>query len=119
MSNQQCPFCFTEMKTIPVAPCWDCGHELKELLDGEHTYAEFKAFEKEPIVLCDFCDVDFGSYHPEYFGFKSTERLNIINALELVKGIIEPISGVDLYCSECQHRLKFIKFRMAILDMNE
>jgi len=53
-----------------VAPCFDCGHEeseLGELAAGEHEYHRYRIFDRE-IVLCDFCDADFGSYYPSFVG---------------------------------------------------
>src|ERR1700704_1393575 len=71
MQPTHCPICYTALETREVAPCWDCGHlpnELAECAAGEHTYHEFRAFDSLPVVLCDFCDVDFGSYYASYFG---------------------------------------------------
>ena len=51
-----------------MAPCFDCGWdpgELEHLADGKPTYTEVLAF-GIPIVVCNFCLVDFSSYDPAY-----------------------------------------------------
>ena len=118
MKKKQCPLCSTELEQRNVAPCWDCGHaenELEELKAGEHTYAEYCAFGIENLILCDFCDADFGSYLPEYFALPNTGYVIPSESLQFVKDIVEPREEIDLYCSECNHRLIFIKFRESVL----
>jgi hypothetical protein len=102
-----------------VPPCYDCGHEtneLQELKDGEHEYHKFKVF-NQTIILCDFCDADFGSYYPDYFGLLGEFPQDYL--LELIEKIKEPIIEKDMYCSKCQHCLKFIKFREASIEFNK
>jgi hypothetical protein len=64
VSESNCPICNASLETRDVAPCWDCGAlpiELSHLAEGRHKYAEFLIFDTA-IILCDFCQVDFGSY---------------------------------------------------------
>jgi hypothetical protein len=68
MSESNCPICYAPLEVRDVAPCWDCGAdpaELGHLAAGPHKYAEFLIFDAA-ITLCDFCQVDFASYAPDY-----------------------------------------------------
>lgn len=119
MSHSHCPICSTELQVIDVAPCWDCGHlprELEELKKEEHTYSVFRVFETHEVVLCDFCDADFGSYLPSYFGLPDTGHV-IGDHLEFVRDLPKPwLPTKDKFCPECAHRLKFLNLRQTILD---
>lgn len=95
-----------------VAPCFDCGHaeaELRELAAGEHEYNRFRIFGQE-IVLCDFCDVDFGSYYPSWFGLAGRSPGAVNYDLEFVAGVPNPQPATDLVCDNCKHRLAYLKF---------
>ena len=122
MKKQQCPECGCDLDLIEVAPCWDCGHvksEVMELNNGEHEYFEYRAFGSLKIVLCDFCDADFGSYNPEYFGLPKSRYVIGNDCLELQRKIYEPSVGKDLFCCKCKHRLAFIKFKLDATIMNK
>ena len=70
MSESHCPICYTALETREVAPCYDCGHDPEELVhlaEGRHTYDEIETLGAR-AVLCDFCQSDFSSYDPTYFG---------------------------------------------------
>src|SRR5690348_10199500 len=70
LSESNCPICYAPLEVRDVATCWDCGAdpaELGHLAEERHKYAEFLIFDTA-IILCDFCQVDFGSYDPSYFG---------------------------------------------------
>jgi hypothetical protein len=114
---QRCPICYSGLEARPVAPCYDCGHserELVELAAREHTYHEFRAFGQHSLTLCDFCDADFGSYYPSYFGLPDRGRV-IGEVLQLVRAIDpSPFPIIDGYCEECQHRLAFLEFLAAV-----
>jgi hypothetical protein len=66
------------------------------------------------VVLCDFCDVDFGSYYPSYFGLPDCGHV-IGEVLDLVR-VIDPAPYpiTDGYCDQCKHRLAFLKFLAAV-----
>ena len=77
MKKEQCPICFGRLEIIYAAPCYDCGHDGNEIdhyKEGKHTYHEFEVF-GFPIVLCNFCMVNFSSYDPEYFGFSQGTKV--------------------------------------------
>lgn len=113
-----CPICKGALEEIDVAPCYDCGHEpaeLEELSRREHEYFVYSAFGQE-IVLCDFCDVDFGSYDPNYFGWP--KRRPDDGLLERVRAIDDPRPARDGYCSHCRHRKAFLSFLKAARKYN-
>lgn len=116
MQATHCPVCFAPLETREVAPCYDCGHmerELAELAAGEHTYSEYRIFGM-PVALCDFCDADFGSYYPSYFGLPDHQR-QALDSLEFVREIDSAAQArYDKYCSACQHRLAFLEFLATV-----
>lgn len=115
-----CPICQTALETRQIAPCWDCGHrpgELAECAAGEHLYHEFRAFGGLPIVLCDFCDADFGSYYDSYFGGSGAGLVGEV--LELVSEVAPPVEPRhDHYCPKCEHRLDFLLFQEAAIKLH-
>lgn len=107
-----CPICNGILEEKTVAPCFDCGYdstELEELGKGEHEYFLYRIFELE-LVLCDFCDADFGSYYPEYFGLKGEFPKGQNYDLQRMGQVKTPSISRDLYCKECKHRLAFLDF---------
>jgi hypothetical protein len=105
-----CPICAELLQQIDVAPCFDCGHspeELGECIRGEHTYHEFEIWGSR-IVLCDFCDADFGSYYPDYWGLPAGPLPDY--PLVQVREIERPAIQRDLFCTSCRHRLAFLSF---------
>jgi len=67
----------------------DCGalpHEIEHALSGKHTYAEFRIFGDLTLVLCDFHQVDFGSYDPIYFGLPKNTKLGF-QIMQFVRSI--------------------------------
>ena len=118
--NMKCPICNIEMKCIDVAPCYDCGHsnnELKELSDGGHEYHKFSIFGEE-IILCDFCDADFGSYYPDFFGLSGKVPADAQYELELIDKITNPTPIKDFYCEDCKHRYAFLNFIKKAREYN-
>jgi hypothetical protein len=110
MSETHCPLCYTELETREVAPCYDCGHdpdELRQLADGEHTYDEVTVLGVK-AVLCDFCQVDFSSYAPTYFGRPLGRPVG--GDMQLVRGVQDPRPAIDKFCPVCQRRLAFLRF---------
>ena len=111
MSESHCPICYTPLETREVAPCYDCGHDPEELLhlaEGRHTYDEVETLGAR-VVLCDFCQSDFSSYDPTYFGLPAGARVGRPD-MQLVRPILDPRPAVDKYCPQCQHRLAFVRF---------
>ena len=110
MSESHCPLCYTLLETREVAPCYDCGHdpdELRQLAAGEHDYAEVEVLGAR-TVLCDFCQADFSSYDPTYFGRPLGTPVG--REMQLVRVIRDPQPGVDKFCPTCQRRLAFLRF---------
>ncbi len=113
-----CPICAGALEIIEVAPCFDCGHspgELVELARNEHEYHVLEIWGHE-IVLCDFCDADFGSYFPDYWGLPSGPLPDY--PLALRRKVIDPEIDRDWFCSACRHRLAFLLFRSAAIVHN-
>jgi len=95
-----------------VAPCAVCGHdpaELEHLARREHRYVEWVVLQGEPLVLCDFCTVDFGSYDPTFFGLPRKHPIGY-EYMQLVRDIREPAPTKDQFCPSCNHRLTFLRF---------
>ena len=115
MATLRCPVCDSVMEIRTVAPCFDCGHresELHELAAGEHEYHLFTVFGQE-IVLCDFCDADFGSYYPSYFGLPGATPGEVNYDLDLIELVENPQPSTDYVCDSCHHRLAYLKFLAA------
>lgn len=110
MPKPQCPLCFTELIKKTVTPCMECGGDEIELDHyQEHTYREFEAYFKQKLILCDFCDVDFGSYNPAHFGFKKGKKINYTD-FNFVKEITDKSLRLDAFCPSCNHSLGFLNF---------
>lgn len=112
MKAQQCPLCFSTLEAREVAPCMDCGHdpvELQHFAEGRHTYAEYRVFGPLSLVLCSFCQVDFGSYDPGYFGLPATAHIGFEH-MSLIRNITPQPHTFDKICPECCRRLSFLEF---------
>ncbi len=113
-----CPICNENLEMRKVAPCFDCGHEpreLKELAKGEHTYSLFTIYGQK-LVLCDFCDADFDSYDHDYFGLPERSANNY--PLKHISNLDSPKSSEDSFCKKCDRRLAFLGFLKNIRDIN-
>jgi hypothetical protein len=68
------------------------------------------------VVLCDFCDADFGSYYPDYLGLPGNVPGDYPDGypLELVEKVEPKCQDVDSYCPVCKHRLMFLQFLRAV-----
>jgi hypothetical protein len=117
---RQCPICFNELEVRECAPCDDCGWdpiEIEHFKKGEHTYAIYEIFNGLKLTLCNFCDVDFGSYDFEYFGFERGKYLDL-HDFNYVKDIEFPQIETDKFCPACSRRLKFLNFVFKIRQIN-
>lgn len=78
MKNTNCPLCYTELIVKDATPCMECGGDDFELDHyTEHHYKEYELYFGQRLILCDFCDVDFSSYDPTYFGFPRGRRIGL------------------------------------------
>jgi hypothetical protein len=118
MSESHCPLCYTPLEAREVAPCYDCGHDAEELLhlaERRHTYDEVETLGAR-VVLCDFCQSDFSSYDPTYFGLPPRTMIGRPH-MTFVRRLDAPHSAVDKYCPECRHRLAFLRFVQQARDV--
>jgi hypothetical protein len=118
MNAVVCPLCASQLAERQVAPCHDCGgapSEIGECERGEHEYHVFELWGHE-VVLCDFCDADFGSYYPEFWGLPAGADPDY--PLTLLRKVDAPTISIDLYCSSCKHRLVFLQLLKAVRDQH-
>jgi hypothetical protein len=118
---EQCPICFGELEVRDCAPCDDCGWQPEEIVHLQqhlHTYSTYEIYQGLKLTLCNFCDVDFGSYKPEYFGFKHGERIGPEH-FTFVKQLDRPEVVKDKFCPECSKRLRFLNVLAEIRQINE
>ena len=110
MADSHCPLCFTELITKNVTPYMECGGDEMELDHYQkHQYREYKLSFEQRLVLCDFCDVDFGSFDPTYFGFPTGQKVGLEH-FNFVRDVRDNSLRKDKYCPSCQYRLSFLKF---------
>lgn len=120
MKIQQCPICFNELEVRDCAPCDDCGgdpEELEHLKANKHVYRRYEIYKGLSLILCDFCDVDFGSYSPTYFGFTNAKHIGYQHFHELSE-LKTPVIAKDKYCAVCRKKLKFLNFLSEIRQRN-
>ena len=121
MNAEQCPLCFSPLEAREVAPCMDCGHdpeELRHFAEGKHTYAEYRIFGPLSLVLCDFCQVDFDSYDPTYFGLATGTPIGFA-LMSFVRDIVPPPHTFDKVCPECHRRLSFLHFVSVARELHQ
>jgi hypothetical protein len=118
MAEKNCPVCFSELIVKEVRPCMDCGgDEFEQDHFLNHEYNEYEICFKQRLVLCNFCDVDFGSYVPEYLGFPSGKRIGYEHFI-FIKNVEDKQLRPDNFCPECHKRLPFLKFIIACREEN-
>ncbi|MEZ5929311.1 MAG: hypothetical protein R3C55_12645 [Parvularculaceae bacterium] len=99
------------MQKHDVAPCHECGNlnsEIEHFNQRRHTYFLCEPFEGLNVILCDFCWVDFGAIHPEYFGLPRTQishrlphKLRQLDGLKIER---------DWVCEHCKARQQWLQF---------
>lgn len=89
--------------------CGNLSQEIEHALVGKHTYAEMRIFGDLTLVLCDFCQVDFGSFNPEVFGLPKDARLGY-QKMQFLRDVEDVRIGKDQVCPSCEYRLPFLKF---------
>lgn len=110
MAQPNCPICYGPLEVCDTSPCYDCGtvaEELEHLVQGRHTYAEVRIFGVD-IILCDFCQVDFSSYDPTFFGRPRDVRPGA--DMVFVRDVLNPVKAKDKWCPNCRRRLAFLRF---------
>ena len=109
VSMNNCPICYTELIVKEVTPCYECGGFESELDHfKEHTYKEYRSYFDNELVLCNFCEVDFSSINPTYFGFSKFKKIGLSD-FEFIREVKNKGLVKDKYCPECNHILKFLK----------
>jgi len=96
-----------------------CGHvpeELEHFRAGDHTYHELEVFPGLSLVLCDFCQVDFSSYDPTYFGL-SRDRRPALHGMNMIREVHTSETRTDLVCPDCNHPLPFLQFVTSARDL--
>jgi len=89
-----------------------CGHvseEIEEFRAGNHKYHELEVFPGLPLVLCEFCQVDFSSYDPTYFGLPR-DRTSDLRRMNMITEDHTKETRSDLVCTKCNHPLPFLEF---------
>jgi hypothetical protein len=91
----------------------ECGAvpaELDHARSGKHTYAIYRIFGKFDVVLCNFCQVDFSSYDPKFFGLPRNRRVGLGHDLDFVKDLKDCSIRKDKWCPKCGYRIGFLRF---------
>lgn len=120
MQTTHCPICYEPLEVREVGPCMDCGsdpREVDEALAGVHTYAEYRIFGDLTLVLCNFCQVDFSSYDPTYFGLSPGKRVGMEYGWQFVRDV-SPQIVKDKCCSKCGYRLPFLEFIIRARELH-
>src|SRR5688572_29956744 len=119
MEATHCPLCFEPLEVREVGPCMDCGFDPKEIehaRQGIHTYAEYRIFGNLSLVLCNFCQCDFSSISPGYFGLPGRARIGL-GYWEFIRDV-EPVITKDKCCPQCKHRLPFLEFVVRARELH-
>jgi hypothetical protein len=119
MKIEQCPICYSTLEVRLCSPCEDCGYLENNSISLTAEKYQYNIYEVYPglrIQLCSFCDVDFGSYKPEYLGFDDGRRIGYDKLIFISK--LENLSiEKDKYCRSCDKRLKFLKFLKNLREL--
>jgi hypothetical protein len=112
MQEVQCPLCFSLLEVRDVAPCDECGgsfNEIEDFRQGKHKYRQYEIFPPLRLTLCNFCDVDFGSWDPAFFGLPGRARIGY-QYFRFIGEIENPVLSKDRFCPACGFRLRFLRF---------
>jgi hypothetical protein len=111
MNPEFCPVCYAQLAVREVTPCWVCGGEPEEVesaRSGEHHYAWLRLGERH-VLLCSFCQEDFGSDEPTWWQADMRARPGCEN-LEYVHAVAPQPTVRDKFCDQCGKRLAYLKF---------
>ena len=112
MQEVHCPLCFGPLEVRNVAPCDECGGspvEIEHFRQRRHTFCEYEIFRPLRLILCNFCDVDFGSFDPTFFGLPRRARIGY-QYFVAIDRIENPVLSEDKFCRACGYRLRFLRF---------
>ncbi|MGY3795823.1 hypothetical protein [Aquimarina sp. 433] len=112
MKKEQCPICYSNLEVKEFAPCDDCGgleEEINHFKNGIHKYTVYEIYDGLELQLCNFCDVDFGSYKSEYLGLLGNRRIGYEN-FKFISSVQNPSIQKTKYCPECNKGIKFLTF---------
>jgi len=121
MKIEQCPICYSNLEVKKFAPCDDCGgleQEINHFRDGVHKYNVYEIYNGLKLQLCNSCDVDFGSYKSEYWGFLGDERIEY-EKFKFIYEIENPTIQKTKFCPECKKGLKFLTFLRNLREIVE
>jgi hypothetical protein len=113
MNATHCPLCYEPLEVREVSPCMDCGSKLEKLGHarvGEYTYAEYRIFRDLSLVLCSFCQWDFSSYDPTFFGLPRGTWVGMESRRWTFVREVQPVITKDKCCAHCGYRLPFLEF---------
>ena len=119
MKREQCPICYSELEVKEFAPCDDCGNleeEINHFNEGKHRYNVYDVYNGLKLQLCNFCDVNFGSYKSEYLGFLDNRRIGFEDFC-FISFVNNPSIQSSKYCPECQKGIKFLTFLRDLREM--
>ena len=111
--RDHCPLCSEPFEVRDVAPCMECGADPAEIdyaRSGMHTYAIYRIFGKFEVALCNFCQVDFSSYDPQFFGLPRNRKVGLGHSFDFVKDLRDCSVRKDKCCPKCGFRAGFLKF---------
>ena len=109
-----CPLCATALEEREVAPCEECGGfplELEHFRAGRHSYAEYEVFGGLRLVLCNFCDANFSTFDPVFFGLPRNAPCGH-ESMRHVLTVKPAGTSRDRFCPSCRYRLAFLRFVM-------
>ena len=113
MKATHCPLCYEPLEVREVGPCMDCGFhpiDIEDARSGRHTYAEYRIFGDLSLVLCSFCQFDFCSYDPTFFGLPRGTHLEMQRRDWVFVRDVQPVITKDKCCVHCEYRLPFLEF---------
>jgi hypothetical protein len=109
MGHEACPRCYGPLEVRDTTPCMLCGGAPEELLHyRDHTYHEVEVYPGLRLVLCNFCQVDLGSYDPGGFDRPSGARIGL-EWSRLVRSVDKIVIAKDKYCPTCKARLALLR----------
>jgi hypothetical protein len=97
--------------------CGNLPEEIEHALAGKHTYAEMRIFDGLTLVLCNFGQVDFGSFNPEVFGLPKDAHIGY-EKMQFLRNVEDVHIGKDKVCPRCKYRLPFLKLVQRALELH-